>query len=319
MLSLAVALVGDGEGSTRTVRLTVSGAWDDDEAARRGALGRRLAAGQGRVLRRRPQLGPDRAGGRPDRGLDRRRAVSRRGRLRRRRGRARRRAGRARRGSPPRPRGRHGRARDRPASDVASRRRNLDHLLQRPEPRVRVRQLREHDVRGGDHDRAPPQDGPDPDRGAALHPPLPGRDHGRQVRRRRHDLAAARRAVRQGRRAAQAGRHAADHRARRRPRDHPPDGSARHGAGLRRRPARDRRGDPRGRRHGPGRQGQQGDRRPDQQPRRHRRGPVGTGRPPDPRPGQGAPRPRRQPARPGLRRLGQEHRHRRCSTCWPTR
>jgi len=33
MLSLAVALVGDGQGSTRTVRLTVSGAWDDDEAA----------------------------------------------------------------------------------------------------------------------------------------------------------------------------------------------------------------------------------------------------------------------------------------------
>ena len=33
MLSLAVALVGDGEGSTRTVRLSVSGAWDDDEAA----------------------------------------------------------------------------------------------------------------------------------------------------------------------------------------------------------------------------------------------------------------------------------------------
>ena len=33
MLALAVALVGDGEGATRTVRLTVSGAWDDDEAA----------------------------------------------------------------------------------------------------------------------------------------------------------------------------------------------------------------------------------------------------------------------------------------------
>jgi len=33
MLSLAVALVGDGEGSTHTVRLTVSGAWDDAEAA----------------------------------------------------------------------------------------------------------------------------------------------------------------------------------------------------------------------------------------------------------------------------------------------
>ena len=33
MLALAVALVGDGVGATRTVRLTVSGAWDDDEAA----------------------------------------------------------------------------------------------------------------------------------------------------------------------------------------------------------------------------------------------------------------------------------------------
>ena len=33
MLSLAVALVGDGEGSTHTVRLTVRGAWDDAEAA----------------------------------------------------------------------------------------------------------------------------------------------------------------------------------------------------------------------------------------------------------------------------------------------
>ena len=35
----------------------------------------------------------------------------------------------------------------------------------------------------------------------------------------------------------------------------------------------------------------------------------GAGRPADPRPGQGAPRPRGQPARPGLRRLGREHRH----------
>jgi glutamate N-acetyltransferase/amino-acid N-acetyltransferase len=33
MLALAVALVGDGEGATHTVRLTVSGAWDDAEAA----------------------------------------------------------------------------------------------------------------------------------------------------------------------------------------------------------------------------------------------------------------------------------------------
>jgi glutamate N-acetyltransferase/amino-acid N-acetyltransferase len=33
MLALAVALVGDGEGSTHTVRLTVTGAWDDAEAA----------------------------------------------------------------------------------------------------------------------------------------------------------------------------------------------------------------------------------------------------------------------------------------------
>jgi len=32
MLSLAVALVGDGEGATHTVRLTVTGAWDDAEA-----------------------------------------------------------------------------------------------------------------------------------------------------------------------------------------------------------------------------------------------------------------------------------------------
>jgi glutamate N-acetyltransferase/amino-acid N-acetyltransferase len=33
MLALAVALVGDGEGATHTVRLAVGGAWDDDEAA----------------------------------------------------------------------------------------------------------------------------------------------------------------------------------------------------------------------------------------------------------------------------------------------
>ena len=33
MLALAVALVGDGEGATHTVRLTVTGAWDDAEAA----------------------------------------------------------------------------------------------------------------------------------------------------------------------------------------------------------------------------------------------------------------------------------------------
>ena len=34
MLSLAVALVADGEGSTKTIRLRVEGAWDDEEAAR---------------------------------------------------------------------------------------------------------------------------------------------------------------------------------------------------------------------------------------------------------------------------------------------
>ncbi len=33
MLALAVALVGDGEGATHAVRLTVTGAWDDAEAA----------------------------------------------------------------------------------------------------------------------------------------------------------------------------------------------------------------------------------------------------------------------------------------------
>ena len=95
MLALAVALVGDGEGSTRTVRLTVSGAWDDDEAA---AVARSVGDSPlvkaaffggdpnwGRIVQAAGQVV----------GRERRRAVSRRGRLRRHRGRARRRAGRS--------------------------------------------------------------------------------------------------------------------------------------------------------------------------------------------------------------------------------
>ena len=68
MLALAVALVGDGEGSTRTVRLTVSGAWDDDEAA---AVARSVGDSplvKAAFFGARPQLGPDRAGGRSGRG-----------------------------------------------------------------------------------------------------------------------------------------------------------------------------------------------------------------------------------------------------------
>ena len=146
MLSLAVALVGDGEGSTRTVRLTVSGAWDDGEAA---AVARSVGDSPlvkaaffggdpnwGRIVQAAGQIVGSTDGARfrvevayGDVEVVRDGEPVELGR-----------------GSPSRPLDPHGRARDRPLSDLASRRWNLDHLLQRPEPRVRVRQLREHDL-----------------------------------------------------------------------------------------------------------------------------------------------------------------------------
>ena len=60
---LALLMARDGEGARRVGRVVVHGGHEDDRRAR-GARGRRLAAREGRAARRRPQLGPDRAGGR---------------------------------------------------------------------------------------------------------------------------------------------------------------------------------------------------------------------------------------------------------------
>ena len=58
---LALLIVRDGEGAKRTGRVVVTGVAPERLRARR-ARGRQLAAGQGRAARRRPELGPDRAG-----------------------------------------------------------------------------------------------------------------------------------------------------------------------------------------------------------------------------------------------------------------
>ena len=60
---LAIMMVADGEGARRIARVVVRGG---RRRRRRGgrARGRQLAAGQDRAARRRPQLGPDRPGGR---------------------------------------------------------------------------------------------------------------------------------------------------------------------------------------------------------------------------------------------------------------
>ena len=65
---LALRMVADGEGARRIGRVHVRGGATGDGRARR-ARGRELAARQGGAVRRRPQLGPDRAG-------DRRRAAA---------------------------------------------------------------------------------------------------------------------------------------------------------------------------------------------------------------------------------------------------
>ena len=64
LLQLALEIVADGEGATRVGRVEVSEAADGG-GGRAGRPGdRQLAAGQDRALRPRPQLGPDRPGGR---------------------------------------------------------------------------------------------------------------------------------------------------------------------------------------------------------------------------------------------------------------
>ena len=58
---LAMLMVRDGEGAARVGRVVVHGGHEPTVGAR-GARGRRLAAREGRAQRRRPELGPDRAG-----------------------------------------------------------------------------------------------------------------------------------------------------------------------------------------------------------------------------------------------------------------
>ena len=72
---MALAIVRDGEGAKRVGRVVVRGGNGPQRRAR-GARGGQLAAGQDRAARRRPELGPDRAGGRD--GGRRRRAAGRR-------------------------------------------------------------------------------------------------------------------------------------------------------------------------------------------------------------------------------------------------
>ena len=71
---LAMKMVADGEGAARIARVLVRGGTAEAEARRPGH--RQLAAGEGRAARRRPQLGPDRAGRRS--GAARHRAAARR-------------------------------------------------------------------------------------------------------------------------------------------------------------------------------------------------------------------------------------------------
>ena len=60
---LALTIVRDGEGARRVGRVVVSGRRRAERRARRPGGGQ-LPAGQDRAVRRRPELGPDRPGGR---------------------------------------------------------------------------------------------------------------------------------------------------------------------------------------------------------------------------------------------------------------
>ena len=99
-----------------------------------------------------------------------------------------------------------------------------------------------------------------PPRGAPVHPGVPRRDRGDQVRRRGHDRPGAHGGLRPRRGAPQVRGHEPGGGARRRPRHHPLHGAARHGGALRGRPARVRRGHGRGGQDGAGRQAEQGHR-----------------------------------------------------------
>ena len=64
LLQLALEIVADGEGASRVGRVEVSGAADAERGRARRARGRQLAARPDGAARPRPQLGPDRPGGR---------------------------------------------------------------------------------------------------------------------------------------------------------------------------------------------------------------------------------------------------------------
>ena len=64
---LAWRIVRDGEGATRVMEVTVEGAATEREAQRGRARRRDLAAREDGALRRRPELGPDPRGDRPER------------------------------------------------------------------------------------------------------------------------------------------------------------------------------------------------------------------------------------------------------------
>ena len=70
-VELAKQIARDGEGATRLVEITVTGALDEAPGAYRGRQHRALAAGQDRCPRRRPELGPRALRGRLQRRGDR--------------------------------------------------------------------------------------------------------------------------------------------------------------------------------------------------------------------------------------------------------
>ena len=138
------------------------------------------------------------------------------------------------------------------------------------------------------------REGPDPRRGAAVHPALPRQDDHRQVRRQRHDRACAEGRFRPRRRDAEARRDEPGHRPRRRPADRRPAQEDGHRERVPPGHARDRRARDERRRNGAGR-AEPGNRRPHQPARRQGRRPHRPGRRVHPR-AQDAAEERRQAA-----------------------
>ena len=249
-MQLAIEIVRDGEGAARAGRIEVTEAATPGRGRAGRPRDRQLAAGQDRALRPRPQLGPDRPGGRRGAGRrgpggDRRRDRS----------------------TPPSSAPTSPRPRSACGSAAASTAPTSGSPTSATSTSRSTRSTRRETTNTTYDTPARQRQRRHPARGAALHPRVPRPHGGDQVRRRGDARRGAARSLRHRRRPAQVRRPQPGDRPRRRPRDHPLHGETRPRGALPRGPAGLRRGDGRGGEDGPGRQAQLGNRPAAEPPR----------------------------------------------------